>query len=110
MNRRQRRRAENEVVFKQRNDSVKELAKSVLAAARDDLKLRFTCECANEDCHDWIEMSVSEYELVRGSSREFIIKPGHEQLDIERVVRHNGYNIVEKLEPPPPTGGNLNQT
>jgi hypothetical protein len=110
MTQHEKRRAENEVVFKERNDAVKNLAKVVLAATRDDFKLKFCCECANEDCREMIEMKVGDYERVRGSSREFIIKPGHEQPDIERVVRHHGYNVVEKFEQPPPTNGKLNQT
>ncbi len=109
MNFNQKRRAENEVVFRQRNEAIKKLAKDVLITVyKADLPLQFICECSSEDCHEAIEMSAKEYEEARKNNRQFVIKPGHEHLDIEQVVHHDDYTVVEKFEQPPPTDGKLN--
>ncbi len=111
MNYSQRRRAENEVVFKQRNDAIKDVAKDVLENDdKVDLSLQLTCECSNEECRDIVELPLREYEKARRSTRDFIIKPGHEHEDIEQVVYRDGYLIVEKFEEPPATDGKLNKT
>ena len=98
------------MVFKQRNDAIKAMAKEVLPDEETDMRLRFTCECANEDCRETIEMSVKEYEAARQNDHEFIIKPGHEQPDIEQVVKRSGYAVVEKYELPATTDGKLKPT
>jgi hypothetical protein len=111
MNRSQRQRAENEVVFKERNDKVKKMAKSLQHDGLDaDVILNFICECSNEDCRETVGLTLDEYESSRGTSRHFIIKPGHEQTDIERVVKYKGFSVVEKFEEPPETDGSLNAT
>jgi hypothetical protein len=107
-----RRRAQNEVVFKQRNIAVKDLAKSVLDnSSRHELKLKFVCECADETCREVIEIPLAEFEHVRHNSRQFLVRAGHQQLDIESVTQFNGYLVVEKFEvPSAPPGGMLNRT
>lgn len=111
MNRSQKQRAENEVVFKMRNNSVSRIAKSFQHDGLDaDVVLRFICECSDENCRDTVGLTVSQYESARGTSRHFIIKPGHEQPDMERVIKRAGYTIVEKFDNPPRTDGRLNRT
>jgi hypothetical protein len=74
MNNSQKRRAENEVIFKQRNDTIKELAKAVLDRdSRLELAIKFTCECSNEDCRETVELTIDQYEQARKGSRRFII-------------------------------------
>jgi hypothetical protein len=107
----QQRRAENEVVFKQINERVMYLAKRVLDTdSQTNLSLNFYCECADEVCHDDIPIPLDEYEHLRSNNRQFLVKAGHEQPDIEKVTSHQGYFIVEKFFTPPPTDGNLNLT
>lgn len=114
MNNQQRRRAENEVVFRQRNDAVKNLAKEVLAHSKVELSLSFVCECSDENCEEKILLTVNEYESIRHTDRDFIIKPGHEQKDIEAVVWHDNhpeeFRVVKKFVQPPSTDGQLNRT
>jgi hypothetical protein len=111
MNRSQRQRAENEVVFKRRNDSVKRMAKDLQHNGLDaDIALQFTCECSDENCRETVGLTVSQYESARGTDRQFIIKPGHEQTDIERVIAYEGFSIVEKFQKPPKTDGKSNNT
>lgn len=105
-----RRREENEVVFRERNDRIKRLVKDVAPNPVGEITLRFTCECSNEDCTEGIDMTIQNYERSRENNREFFVKIGHEQSDIERVVRHKSYNMVEKYNEPPITDGKLNKT
>ncbi len=102
---------ENEVVFKQRNQAIASLATKVLDEdSRLHLSISFICECSDEDCREAIDIPVEEFEEVRHNKRQFIIKVGHQQTDIEEVIKHDGYAVVEKFEDPPPTDGKLNRT
>ena len=42
---------------------------------------------------------ADDYELIRAHGDWFMITPGHEKADIERIVRENGtYVVVEKFD------------
>ena len=57
----------------------------------------FLCECAREDCNERIRLTLEEYNRVRTNGSRFILAPGHEQLDLERVVEeHDGWVVAEK--------------
>ena len=57
------------------------------------------CECGDDTCHEPIELTVPEYEAIRQHANRFPVLPGHERLDLERVVeRREGYFVVEELE------------
>ena len=59
----------------------------------------FYCECSRTSCRDRLNLSLDEYEAVRGDSRRFLIAPGHEYTEVERVVEDRGrYAVVEKIE------------
>ena len=107
----QKRRAENEVVFKLRNNAMKNVAKMVVPTERNnDLPLNFVCECSNESCTEKIQLTIDQYDSARVSNRYFIVRPGHEQLDLESVKLHGEFYVVEKYEDPPQTDGVLNNT
>jgi len=111
MTKSQQRRAENEVVFKLRNEESKRLAKQVLDGAdRRTYKLNFVCECSDELCTQPVELTLDNYLSARTNDRHFILYPGHEQPDLEMVIAYDGYNLVEKFQTPPPTDGRLNAT
>jgi hypothetical protein len=58
---------------------------------------RFYCECARESCHEQVLLRSSEYERVRADSHRFVVVPGHEIPDVERVVdRTDRYFVIEK--------------
>jgi hypothetical protein len=111
MTRSQRQRAENEVVFRQHNNAVRDVAKAVLVNDNAvDVSLEFICECSNENCRDTVRVPISEYEKIRSNNREFVIAPGHEHTDIEKVIHGDGYVVVEKFEEPPHTADRLHKT
>ena len=58
---------------------------------------RFVCECADRSCSTFIEVDPDEYAAVRANPRRFLVAPGHELPDIEKVVEsHDGYLVIEK--------------
>jgi hypothetical protein len=56
------------------------------------------CECAGAECLRPIMAGSAEYESVRRFPSRFLVAPGHEDLDFERVVEdHGAYVVVEKI-------------
>jgi hypothetical protein len=87
--------ARNQVIFREVNDRLRALADAV-----PDGEAEYLCECSNVDCTDKIELKPFEYEAVRARPKTFFIVPGHERLEVERVVDElNRYMIVEKVVP-----------
>jgi hypothetical protein len=58
----------------------------------------FRCECGSLRCNVLVELTLAEYEHVRATATHFVLVPGHEILEIERVVeRKEAYVVVEKV-------------
>ena len=95
---RQKRAASNQALFRAVNERVEDVnARSHVFNTFGD----WVCECANEGCMERLELSVQEYEAVRGEGALFLVAPRAEHVwpDVERVVeRHRNYWIVEKVE------------
>ena len=88
------RRATTEALFRDVNERIAESAERF--DARDT---EFVCECSDPGCTHRVEASLAEYEQVRTESTTFLVVPGHEQTDIERVVSDRGrFRIVEKVQ------------
>lgn len=93
---RERRRAQNELLFRELNERLREVAErtGILAGAGD---AAFLCECADPDCTQRLRLTREEYEEARGDRRTFLLAPGHEAVEIERVVAdRGGYLLVRK--------------
>jgi hypothetical protein len=94
MDERQRRIGENEVIFREVNERVRETNETFDVVAGD---AEFVCECGTASCVQRVRMSLAEYEQVRAEPTTFLIVPGHEILDVERVVRREpGFWVVRK--------------
>ena len=106
------RRVENEVIFKEHNLRIQRQADRILPPdTRQTFPIGFICECSDEMCQERIEMPYDDFQSVSKNLRHFIIKPGHEQTDIERVITvDNTYSVVEKFELPVATTRVLNKT
>jgi hypothetical protein len=92
---RERRLALNEAAFRVANERMRNWPER---RAREGPE-RFYCECARESCHEQVLLESSEYERVRANSHRFVIVPGHEIPDVERVVeRTDRYAVIEKHE------------
>jgi hypothetical protein len=63
-----------------------------------DGRLEFLCECGREQCLETVSLSRQEYEDVRDDGTRFVVKNGHEDATLERVVlRGKSFVIVEKI-------------
>jgi hypothetical protein len=90
-----RRIGENEIIFREVNERLRELGESFSFVSEI---AEFVCECANTSCTERIQMQLPEYEQIRSNPRWFLIIPGHEETDYERVIeRREEYVVVEKL-------------
>ncbi|HEX2391362.1 MAG TPA: hypothetical protein VHI77_00430 [Solirubrobacterales bacterium] len=59
----------------------------------------FLCECGQLGCSTTIELPIDDYEAVRTDFERFLVAPGHEIEDVDRVVeRHHGHLVVVKRE------------
>lgn len=90
--------AKNEALFRGVNEKVKEV-KGDLPGVEADTRIEFICECGRGDCVEQVALTRAEYERVRSSPTHFLLKPGHEIGDVERLVlRNERYVVVEKHE------------
>lgn len=87
--------AKNEVLFREVNERIRELAPA-------DGQTEFLCECGDAGCVELVTLSLTQYEVVRKDGARFFVRPGHEVSDIEDVVeRSDAYTIVAKRDGTP---------
>ncbi len=87
--------ARNDATFREANERIRE------AAEEYEMKdaVPFICECADEECSEIVQLSLAEYEEIRGASQRFFNAPGHQSAarGAARIVGANDrYVIVEK--------------
>jgi hypothetical protein len=88
------RRATTEALFRDVNERIAESAERFDAERTD-----FVCECSDPNCTHRVTASLEEYEEVRAEPTTFLVRPGHEQSDIERVIADRGrFRIVDKVQ------------
>jgi hypothetical protein len=87
--------ARNQVIFREVNQRLREIADAV-----PDGKADYLCECSDVHCTEKIELWLFEYEAVRARKDSFFIVPGHERLEVEEVIdRNERFAIVRKIVP-----------
>jgi hypothetical protein len=87
------RRAENENVFREMNERLEGLGEEF-----GEGTVEFLCECADPSCSEALLIPIAVYEAVRDRPRRFLVVPGHERQDVERVVEeHADYLVIEKF-------------
>ena len=95
--------AANEVVFREHNRKLLQLvSNSSKKVAAKNSSLQFYCECSSPYCLEQVSIDIATYEDTHRQDKRFVIKPGHEQNKIEKVIdKQPGYSVVEKYEVPP---------
>ena len=94
---REERLALNEVLFRKANERIQDAAQQ---HAVPDVPIGFYCECADRDCTEQLVITAHEFQNVRTRSTQFLIRPGHEQPEIETVITQTPlYLVVEKTGP-----------
>jgi hypothetical protein len=93
--------ARNEALFREVNEQAQRLGRDWEQPGETPL---FICECADDACTERIAIPAEIYARVRENPRQFLIRPGHEHAELERVVATTAdYLIVEKTG----TAGNV---
>jgi hypothetical protein len=86
--------ARNEAFFRAVNEGIAEASERF-----ESEEAEFLCECGNEDCTHRLEVPLEEYEQVRESPTQFLVKRGHVLPEVEEVVvRRRRYTIVDKVD------------
>jgi len=91
---RTRRVGENEALFREVNDRVRELNETFSVFSE---RMDIICECGDRTCVERVSLLPDEYRRVRADPRHFAIVPGHEAPDVEHVIEQTDrYAVVEK--------------
>lgn len=92
--------ARNEALLREFNERVEDVAGGFdVRDEGDALRIEFVCECGDLECLERIELTRAQYEAVRSDPRRFVVLPGHEDLEVARVVeKHDRHLVVEKLD------------
>jgi hypothetical protein len=86
----------NEAVFRELNERIERLNRS-LAQISDEM-MHAICECGNIECAQPVVVPFRRYEEVRSDPTLFLVVPGHELVDVESIVDEaDGYNVVRKI-------------
>jgi hypothetical protein len=86
--------AKTEALFRNVNEGIAEASERF-----ESDEAEFLCECGDPDCAERIEVSLEEYEQVRGQATHFVVRPGHVKGPLEKVVRRRrGYSVIEKVD------------
>ncbi len=117
----ERRLIENEMIFRGRNEKVKDDLFALDAmlidegnthlVSDDNLLLYFICECSDENCVARIPLEVSEYQELHADRDTFVVKPNHDVTPIEKIVKKTPtYIVVKKNHTVPEPSGGLHTT
>jgi hypothetical protein len=91
---RERRVGRNEALFREVNERIERVTEAMQVTTE---RLAILCECADQSCTATLEVSLPEYERVRGDSMLFFVRPGHELAAVEDVIeRQDEYDVVRK--------------
>ena len=97
MDERTRRVGQNEALYRQANERINEL-NTDFAQITENFSI--ACECGDGECAERIDVPQDRYEQTRQNATRFIVLPGHEKPEAERVVEgEQAYVIVEKTPP-----------
>lgn len=94
MNTSEERTARAEALFRDVNERIAETADRF-----DAERAEFVCECGDQACTERVSASLHEYEQVRADGTHFLLRPGHEDGRVERIVEQRGSRlaVVEKF-------------
>ena len=84
--------ARNEALFREVNESVREVSGGGPTETTE-----FLCECGDETCTETVQVRNDEYEGVRADPLLFAIVRGHEIAEVETLVsRNERFDVVRK--------------
>jgi len=88
--------AKNEAMHRSVNREIEHASESFGDGPEDQLEA--LCECGEDGCSAMIDLTLGEYDEAHQQRDRFIVAPGHEDEQIERVVtRTEKYLVVDKF-------------
>jgi hypothetical protein len=85
----------NQSLFRTVNERLEGLAETLQFVSEMS---NFACECADLKCMAMMDLTLDEYEAIRGGPNQFAVLPGHVDHGVERVLSENErYTVVAKL-------------
>ncbi len=86
--------ARNEEIFRGVNEQIEQGAEQHAVSS----PLPFHCECGQAACVETIEIPPARYAAIVRERYHFVVLPGHEQPQIERIVESEPeFVVVEKI-------------
>lgn len=86
--------ARNEEVFRDVNQRIEEGAEQHAVSGTQP----FHGECARASCLETIELTPARYEAIIRERYHFVVLPGHDEPQIERIIeREDDFLVVEKI-------------
>ena len=98
---RARRLRQNEELMEELNRRMERMLEEIREddeATDADDPIAFLCECSRLDCRERVHLKPSLFDRIHKDPEQFVLVPGHEMPEIERVVDQVGdFLIVRKL-------------
>jgi len=99
MDERARRVGENEALFREVNDRVRDLNETFAVFTEE---MQIICECGNPTCVERLTLTPDEYRALRADPTRFALVPGHQAPDVETVVEQTDRFVVVGKDPGEP--------
>jgi hypothetical protein len=96
MDERNERVAKNEAMYRSVNRELEHASEKAGEEPTD--RIDVLCECGKDSCEATLDLTIAEYDEVHRQLDRFVVAPGHEDDQIERVVtRTEDYLVVDKF-------------
>ena len=88
--------SQNEAMYRSVNREIERASEESGDGPRD--RIEVLCECGDDGCSETLDLTVAEYDEAHRQRDRFVVVPGHEDDEIERVVtRTERYLVVDKF-------------
>jgi hypothetical protein len=88
--------SKNEAMYRSVNREIERASEEIGDGPRD--RIEVLCECGDDGCSQTLDLTVAEYDEAHRQRDRFVVMPGHEDDEIERVVtRTERYLVVDKF-------------
>jgi hypothetical protein len=88
----------NEALYRAANERIEELNRTLAAVTQAPEDFVVVCECGDITCAEQFVVPIETYERARADAALFLIRPGHEAADVERVVeKQQEFWVIQKL-------------
>jgi hypothetical protein len=78
-----------QAIYREVNEGI-----ALINAAWEVPELELLCECGTTGCIERVALTSAEYERLREQPTRFVLRPGHEDQQVERVVERSSEHVV----------------